>query len=565
VESNAAESPRRRLDPNVPSPLGGSAKRVGKDAVVLMAGDLVDRALGFVFLFTATKIYGLEIYGTYLFALGVFHVIRTLVSFGLGKSLVKDTAAAAAVEDYSRLKGAIVLGFAISLTLAVFSGVALFFGAGELVSLMYPTQPMVTAPLQVFGLLTPVFAANFVLLQALYGLGRIRSMVVANNLIEPTARYLALLAFFAAGVSGYVALPFAYLAALVFSSLFALAVFSRHVWSLIATVRAEYRVKETLAFVVPVTLNDLGTRSFRTFNIAVFAAYRTAVEVSLFSIALKLTSVVFLFSNALIGAFRPRISALLAERRTAELSAETRIYNLWILTFAALPYGLMLAFPADILAALGPQFVAAAPPMRIMCVGLLLAQGAGPLFALLLMSGRSKQALYFIAAAASVYTLAALQAVPRYGMVGAAACAVACVYVFVPIVSLYVGRALGISMYGRAMLKPIAAICIAVAAGSVVWLVLPSAPPEVAGQFLRIGRAVALVGVTAAVYVAVLAKLGYAQEEKALIAGLLGPFANIKRKLKRIVRGARRGPPLRRESQSRRPPQRRTPPHSSLR
>src|SRR5205085_8787302 len=123
----------------------------------------------------------------------------------------------------------------------------------------------------------------------------------------------------------------------------------------------------------------------RMFNVVVFALYRTSTELSLISIAFKLTSVVFFFSNALIGAFRPRIAALWAQGKTEELSAETRIYNRWILTFAVLPYGLMMAFPEQLLAAIGPQFVSAGAPMRILCFGLLLAQGAGPLMALLVM------------------------------------------------------------------------------------------------------------------------------------------------------------------------------------
>jgi O-antigen/teichoic acid export membrane protein len=501
-----------------------------------MTGDLIDRGLGFVFLFSATKIYGLEIYGTYLFALGVFHVVRTLVSFGLGKSLVKDTAAAAAVQDYARLKGSIVLGFAISLTLAVLCGAVLYIGAGELVAWVYPTQPMVVAPLRIFGLLTPIFAANFILLQALYGLGRIRTMVVANNIIEPTARLVALFAFFIGGFSGYVALPSAYLAALIFSSLFALLVFSRQAWTLVAKVPAEYRIKETLAFAVPVTINDLATRSFRTFNVAVFALYRTSVEVSLISIAFKLTSVVFFFSNALIGAFRPRISALLAQGKNDELSRETRIYNRWILTFAALPYGLMMAFPETLLGAIGPQFVQAAAPMRIFCVGLLLAQGAGPLMALLLMSGRSKQALYFLVAASATYTLTALQVVPRYGTVGAAVCAVIVIYLFVPTVSVYIQRAMRIRIYGRAMFKPLIAIVVAIGVASLVSLALPSTPIEEAGHVLRIGRALVLVVVTGAVYIAALVKLGVEAEERELLEFLIGPLMKITKKLRKIFR-----------------------------
>ena len=184
-----------------------AATRVGKDTGLLMIGDLFDRALGFVFLVSATKIYGLEIYGAYLIALSLFQIVRTIVSFGLGRSLVRDAAAASAVEDVGRLKGAIQLGFLLSLPLAIVFGGALLFGAGEIVAYFLPTQSQVVGPIRVFGLLTPLFSINFVLLQSLYGLGRIRDMVAANNIVEPVARLAALGALFAAGVSGYYAIP----------------------------------------------------------------------------------------------------------------------------------------------------------------------------------------------------------------------------------------------------------------------------------------------------------------------------------------------------------------------
>ncbi len=513
-----------------------AARRVGKDTGLLMAGDLVDRGLGFLFLVTATKLYGLEIYGAYLIALGVFQVVRTIVSFGLGRSIVKDAAAAVAVEDLGQLKGTILLGFCITVPLSLACGGTLMFGAGELVSIFFPKQPEVVESLQVFGLLTPLFAFNFVLLQALYGIGRIRDMVAANNVVEPVARLVALLALFGAGTSGYYAIPGAYAIALVVSSVVALLIFLKNVWPRIAGVRAVLRVKETLAFVIPITLNDLATRSFRTFNIVVFAVYRTPSDVSIFNVTLKLTGVAMFFSGSLMGAFRPRIAALIAQGRNDVLSTETRVYTRWILTFALLPYGLMITFPVDMLGLLGPQFVPAALTLRILCVGLLIGQGAGPLMALLVMSGRSRQSVYFLAGAASLYTLLALQMVPRYGTVGAAISGLTTILIVGPIVSTYVQRSLKIRIYGKRMWKPVAAAVVAFGVAYLFSLVLPSVQFEQASHIMRIARTVPIIGVVVLTYVAMLVKLGIEPEEKAVLEPVLAPLLKIRRKLRRLVR-----------------------------
>lgn len=513
-----------------------AATRVGKDTGLLMLGDLFDRGLGFLFLVSATKAYGLEVYGAYLLALSAFQVVRTVVSFGLGRSLVRDAAAANAVEDVGRLKGAMALGFMLSLPLAIVFGSALVFGAGGVVSYWLPDKSKVVEPLRVFGMLTPLFSINFVLLQSLYGLGKIRDMVVANNVVEPATRLVALGALFLAGVSGAYAIPGAYACALVVSSLFAIFVFARDVWPSLRGVKATFRVKETLAFIIPITLNDLATRSFKAFNVTVVGVFRTATEVSILNVALKMTGVAFLFSGALMGAFRPRIAALLAQGRNDLLSAETRVYTRWILSFAILPYGLMIAFPADMLGLLGPQFVAAATTLRILCVGLLIGQSAGPLMALLVMSGRSKQSVYFLASAATLYTILALNLVPRYGSTGAAVSGLTTILLFAPVITTYVQRTLKIRLYGRRMLKPLFAAAVAFGTGALVALALPSVATEQAGHLERIARTVPIVLVVAAVYAGTLWKLGIEAEERAVLAPVFAPLAKIRRKLGKLIK-----------------------------
>lgn len=501
--------------------------RVVRDTGTLMAGDVFDRGLGAVFLFTATKLFGFEIYGAYQLALAVFQVVRTVVSFGLGRSLVRDTAAAAAADDPGRVKGAILFGMGVSVSIAVVFGLGLFFGAPLIISRFYPKHPEAIEPLRVFGLLTPLFAVNFVILQAFYGLDRVRLMVIANNAVEPLTRLAALLTLFVAGVSGYYALPSSYLLALVASSFFAIVLFKRHFWSTLAPAKPEYRVRETLAFSLPVTLNDLATRSFRSFNVFMLAPFLTSAQLGIFATALKLTSVVLFFSGSLTAAFRPRIARLLASGQKDVLEAETRAYNRWILTFALLPFGLLILFPVPLLRTLGEQFVQISAALQMLAFGLLVAQSAGPLMALLLMSGRSKPPLVFIVIGGSAYTAMALWLVPRYGVEGATAAAVVAILAFVPALSVYVQRALEIRIYGRTMWKPLAAGAAAFGVAYVVSLVAPD---------VRGVDAAMIAGSAVVVYLGALVGLGVEPEERALLGELLGPTSKLRRKLGKLRR-----------------------------
>jgi O-antigen/teichoic acid export membrane protein len=181
---------------------------------------------------------------------------------------------------------------------------------------------------------------------------------------------------------------------------------------------------------------------------------------------------------------------------------------------------LLVCFPEQFLRALDPEFVAAATAVRVLSCGLLVSQAAGPLGALLVMSGRPKQALYFVVAGASAFTLLSLYAIPAYGLVGVAASATAVAIVLVPCISAYVRRTVGVGIYGRALWKPAAAAVVALAVASAVAAFVPA---------WRAIDAAAIACAATAVYVALLAAFGVEPEERAVLADLHGVLGKLKR------------------------------------
>jgi O-antigen/teichoic acid export membrane protein len=513
---SAAEVPRG------PGRRGGrsAASRVGQGAGAFMAGELVDRALGFAFLLVATKLFGLSLYGVYLLALSAFQVVSIGVSFGLGKTLVREIAGHMATGEKGRAKGAVVFGLVVSLSLSLVAGALLVAGAGWFVAAVYPQHLEMVSTLRMFGLLTPLFALNFVMLQSLYGVGRIRMMVAANSVVEPTVRIAALAALYLSGLSGYVALPAAYMIALAASTAVVAPLFLRHVWGTFGGVRSEVRARETIGFAIPVALNDLATRSLRAVNLLVLGRVLPSADISVFSVAIKLTGVVFFFSGSLMGAFRPRIAELSAAGRREDLAAEARVCQRLIFTVALAVTGTMILFPAPFLAVMGPQFVTAAPTLRILCTGLFVAQAAGPLMALLVMSGRPRPPLVFLVSAAGVYAALAFALTPLYGVEGTALAIALTILIFVLALSAYVQRTMKIRVYDRSIWKPVAAGLVAFAAGAAVSLVLPGR---------RFVDAALLGGVILSVYAALLAAFGIAPEDRAMLAAWLWPLKKLKK------------------------------------
>lgn len=497
---------------------------VGRNAGTLMVGDIVDRGLGFVFLVVATKCYGLEIYGAYQLALAIFQIVRTIVSFGLGRSLVKDTAAAFEKGELGRLKGAILFGLTICTASALVAAGVLVFAGTPILDYVYPNHLEAATPLRVFGLLTPIFALNFVILQVFYGLGRFNLLVLTNNVVEPSTRLVALGVLFVLRVPGLIAIPLAYLCALIVSTVVAAVPF-RIAWKKLRNIRPEYHVRETLAYIAPVMLNDLATRSFRSVNVFLLALFLTTEDIGVFSVALKITAIVFFFSGSLNAAFRPRIAELVAAGRLDRLSAELKATNRWVVTFALYFCGILIVFPDLILGAIGPQFLPVAHAVRILCVGLLVAQGAGALMAILQMSGHSRPALYLVVLASALYLMLALYLMPLYGVVGAATAATTTILLLIPSFAVFVQWRVGVSLYSWRLWKPIVAATAGFGVGYAVSRVVPA--------IRFVDTAIVLTSV-ALVYGGVLLALRIDPGDRALLSELLSPLKKIAKKLGRL-------------------------------
>jgi O-antigen/teichoic acid export membrane protein len=90
-------------------------------------------------------------------------------------------------------------------------------------------------------------------------------------------------------------------------------------------------------------------------------------------------------------------------------------------TLATLPVAALLAiFSTTFLALFGPEFTAARQPMLVMIGGMVLVTAAGPVYALLMMTGLEKQAAVAAGLSTAANLALNLLLIPRLGTMGAA-------------------------------------------------------------------------------------------------------------------------------------------------
>ena len=201
----------------------------------------------------------------------------------------------------------------------------------------------------------------------------------------------------------------------------------------------------------------------------------------LYAVATRLVKVSMIVDNALRVTVSTRISAWLA---TGQLERVQRLYELATQAMIALiwPFLLVLAVFAEAAVGLfGPEFAAAAPVVRVLCLGVAAFAAAGSLQSILLLGGLSARQLANKSVSLATCAAAHLVLTPRWGALGGALSWVITVLVDTILVAWAVHRQMGVRVSARpvAAMGPLVLACVGVPALAVRWV----AGPSLAGAF----------------------------------------------------------------------------------
>ena len=153
----------------------------------------------------------------------------------------------------------------------------------------------------------------------------------------------------------------------------------------------------------------------------VLGRYGTSHEVGIHGLVVALLAPVSQLTVAVSQAFTPRIAGTHARGDSAGLAQMLRRVSYWNLA-VALPILVSMAVLRDpLLALFGSGYAAGATPLVLLATGQLVLNAAGPLTAVINLSGHPRVTLFDNAFVFSANLVLCLFLVPRYGMAGAAA------------------------------------------------------------------------------------------------------------------------------------------------
>jgi O-antigen/teichoic acid export membrane protein len=180
-------------------------------------------------------------------------------------------------------------------------------------------------------------------------------------------------------------------------------------------------VRPLLAFSLPLMFSLLTGYLLFHIDVLMLGALASLREVGLYSVATRLALPLFLVLDSVARAFAPLAAHLYSHDQSRRLATVYAAATEWVLAINV-PAGVLIAVNAEpILALFGQEFVAAAPALRVLSAGIVVATACGTAASMLTMTRWQRLEMFDNLLLLSLNVVLNLMLVPRFGALGAAA------------------------------------------------------------------------------------------------------------------------------------------------
>ena len=509
---------------------GVAAVTAGKQSKPNMVGSLLRGTginfIGLIFRFTfiflqsflAVRLYGADIFGTYILAISVVNLLSYAGQLGFSRTVVRYVGIYIAREEWGKI--VTILRFMLILTVfwSILLGITLSLATGFIENAF--SEVKLANLLIVIGLAIPCLTLATLLAAFTQGFGVMQYKVITLDMLAPCLEVVLLMLFW---WMGYIesGLMLSYTFALMIVCVFLSYIAFRFVRGAQQRVRNHsderaIAIWPIMRFTFYAWLSLLLRHATRPLNILVIGALGTATMVGVYSVLERLVAVGVVFLMSINSMLAPIVSRLVEEQDYQQLG---RIYMLsarWSLVICV-PFFIVLAvFGEKILLLFGSEFVEGASALWWLSGVWIFSLLTGPSDVILMMSGRSHYSAINQIIMLLVMLILGWWLIPVWGLSGAVwAFSISAVVVNLLRV-LQVQASLQINPFGFATAK----VLIAGVVMTSMLLVLPDDWGAEIGwvKFLM----AALVGIS--VYIAVLCALRLEREEVSVFNAMRKKF-----------------------------------------
>ncbi|HLG60491.1 MAG TPA: oligosaccharide flippase family protein [Ktedonosporobacter sp.] len=484
-----------------------AVKRTASGATIAGVGDIIAAILRYITNVVMTHLVAQSIYGIFIETYTVVLVIGYASKLGLDSAIVRFLSNYRAKGEKARAAG--LIRFAT--TLALVSGLlcaGLFYLSSSILARVVYHRDGYILPFKEAALLIPLIGLQLVLASGLQALRAIKWKVYVDRLIQPAITLLLLLLFYWLGLR-LEALILATICGFVASTFTGEWLLRRAARNFIQDAVPRYEQKQWMRFAFPMFFNSMIRNVLNSTDVLFLGAFVATSQVGLYGAADRVSYFVVAPLIALNVIFSPIIAEYHARNEHKPLATMFKVVTKWSLTLSWPVFLCCLVFHNAILGVFGDHYTAGGLVLITLALGNLVDAGVGSVNYLLTMTGRPRIILINTVGTVTVNITLALLLIPRFGVMGAALAAALTVMLLNGVGLMEVYWIMKIHPYRRDMWKPLLAGALTAIFG---WMLLPIV--HTGSGHLAILGALILVASFVLVYIALLAMLGFSEEDR---------------------------------------------------
>ena len=399
---------------------------VARGGALNLVGSVIYGVANFGLLVVLNRVLGTASAGIVLVAIAIFSIAATIAQIGASTGLIRTISRLRAVDEGEALPATVRIG----VLPVVVAGVVL---AGVLVALAEPLAGLladgpktevVAHILRAMAPFLPFAALHSVAVQATRGFDTMKPQVF----IERIGRALSLpvVVVIATGVGmGPIGVGVAWAATNVVALAFSTIALQRRVHRAVAaTGRPALPPTRTMArsfwsFTAPRAIGQTAEVAVNWLDTIIVGILITTTAAGIYASGTRYLLPGIYAAEALMQVTGPRISGLLTRGETAEASNLLKVVAGWQTAVMWPIYILTALFPTPLLLLFGKEVVAARGALVALSVAMLIAAPVGPVASVILMSGRSRQAMFNTLVLVAVNVGGNLLFVPDHGITAA--------------------------------------------------------------------------------------------------------------------------------------------------
>jgi O-antigen/teichoic acid export membrane protein len=429
---------------------------VARGGALNLVGSIVYGAANFVLLVVLQRTLGPEAAGVVLVAIALFNIIETIAELGCGTGLVRMLSHDRAIGREDRLRATVLVGIVPVAVASSLGGLAIFLLAEPLAELLAEPDQVDTVArvLRAMAPFLPFASIHAVMISGTRGF----NTMVPQTAIERIGRALLLPVVVAIAV-GMGMGPVGVGAMWAATTVVAVVASSRAMVTRVhgaSTARGIDPVpvdadiaRRFWAFTAPRAIGQTAEVAVNWIDTLLVAALVSTTAAGIYASGTRYILPGVYAAAALMQVTGPRISGMLARHERREASELLKVVAGWQTAVMWPIYVITGLFPTPLLSVFGEEVTEAKGALVALSAAMLLAAPAGPVASVILMSGRSRQAMANTLVLVTLNIGGNLLLIPRWGITAAGVTWAATILVGAALPGWQAHRSLGVSTLGR--------------------------------------------------------------------------------------------------------------------